>query len=94
MCVAWLFLFDYFLSTRCVYPQIGRAFEAPIVHKTLLCDHMLLLAPFIAYFLKKIYSLRKNTLIFLGFERGLSHQSQLVFICVLLELGLDWEKAA
>ena len=54
MCVALSFLFGYLLSTRCVCPQIGRAFEAPIGHKTLLCDHMLLLAPFIAYFLKKL----------------------------------------
>ena len=62
MCVALSFLFGYLLSTRCVYPQLGRTFEAPIGHKTLLCDHMLLLAPFIAYFLKKNYSLRQNTL--------------------------------
>ena len=38
---------------RYVYPQLGRAFEAPIGHKTLLCGHMMLLAPFIAYFPKK-----------------------------------------
>jgi len=54
MCVALSFLFGYLLSTRCGYPQIGRAFEASIDHKTLLCDHMLLLAPFVAYFAKKI----------------------------------------
>ena len=57
MCVALSFLFGYLLSTRCVYPQIGRAFEAPIGHKTLLCGHMVLLAHFIEYFLKKNYSL-------------------------------------
>ena len=62
MCVALSFLFGYLLSTRCVCSQIGRAFEASIDHKTLLCDHMLHLAPFIAYFLKKNYSLRQNTL--------------------------------
>ena len=54
MCVAWLFLFGYLLSTRCVYQQIGRTFEAPIGCKTLLCGYMVLLAPFVAYFLKKI----------------------------------------
>ena len=56
MCVALLFLFGYLLSTHCVYPQIGRAFEAPIGHKTLLCGHMVLLATFVVYFLKKNYS--------------------------------------
>ena len=51
--------------------------------------------PFIAYFLKKKYSLRQNILKKnWGFERGHSHQSQLVFIWVLLKLGLDWEQAA
>ena len=55
MCVALSFLFSYLLSTRYVYPQIGRAFEAPIGHKTLLCGHMMLLAPFVAYFLKNNY---------------------------------------
>ena len=51
--------------------------------------------PLIAYFHKKNNSLRQN--IFektWGFERGHSHQSQLVFIWILLELGLDWEQAA
>ena len=62
MCVALSFLFCYLLSTRCGCRQIGRAFEASIDHKTLLCDHMLLLASFIAYFLKKNYSLRQNIL--------------------------------
>ena len=51
--------FLLFLSNRCVYQQIGRAFEAPIGHKTLLCGHMVLLAPFVAYFLKKNYSRRQ-----------------------------------
>jgi len=60
MCVALSFLFCYLLSTRCVYPQIGRVFHAPIGHKTLLCGHMVLLAPFIVYFLKRNYSLRQN----------------------------------
>ena len=50
--------------------------------------------PFIVYFLKKNYSLRQNTLKIWGFERSHSHQSQLVFIWILLELGLDWEQAA
>ena len=59
MCVALSFLFGYLLSTRCVYPQIGRAFEAPIGHKTLLCGYMVLLAPFVAYFLKNNYSQRQ-----------------------------------
>ena len=59
MCVALLFLFDYLLSTHYVYPQIGRAFEAPIGHKTLLCGHMMLLTLFIAYFLKMNYSRRQ-----------------------------------
>ena len=59
MCVALSFLFGYLLSTRCVYPQIGRAFEAPIGHKTLLCGHMVLLTPFVAYFLKNNYSRRQ-----------------------------------
>ena len=62
MCVALLFLFYYLLSTRCVCPQLGRSFEAPIGHKTLLCGHMVLLSPFTAYFSKKNYSLRQNTL--------------------------------
>ena len=51
--------------------------------------------PLIAYFLKKNYSLRQN--IFeknWGFERGHSHQSQLVFIWIFLKLELDWEQAA
>ena len=74
MCVALSF-FCYLLSTRCVCPQLGRAFEASIDHKTLLCDHMLLLASFIAYFLKKNYSLRqKNFEIFEGL-REVSHIS-------------------
>ena len=59
MCVALSFLFGYILSTRCVYPQIGRAFEAPIGHKTLLCGYMVLLAPFVAYLLKNNYSQRQ-----------------------------------
>ena len=62
LCVALSFLFGYLLSTRYVYPQIGRAFEAPIGHKTLLYGHMVILAPFITYFLKKNYSLRQNIL--------------------------------
>ena len=62
MCVALLFLFGYLLSTRCVCPLIGRTFDAPIDHKTLLCGHMVLLAPFIAYFLKRNYNLRQNIL--------------------------------
>ena len=33
MCVALSFLFGYLLSTRCVCPQIGRAFEASIDSK-------------------------------------------------------------
>ena len=59
MCVALSFLFGYLLSTRCAYPQIGRAFEAPIGQKTLLCGHMMLLALFVAYFLKMNYSQRQ-----------------------------------
>ena len=50
--------------------------------------------PLIAYFLKKNYSLRQIFWKFWGFERGHPHQSQLVFIWILLELGLDWEQAA
>ena len=53
------------------------------------------ICPLIAYFLKKNYSLRQNILKKIGrFERGHSHQSQLVFIWLLFELGLDWEQAA
>ena len=69
------FLFGYLLSTRCVYPQIGRAFEASIDHKTLLCDHMLHLAPFIAYFLKNNYSQRQIILKKLEGLREVSHIS-------------------
>ena len=75
MYVALTFLFGYLLSTRYVYPQIGRAFVAPIGHKTLLCDHMVLLAPFIAYFLKKNYLLRQNTLKKFEGLREVSHIS-------------------
>ena len=60
MCVALSFLFGYLLSTHCVYPQIGRAFEAPIGHKTLLCDHMLLLALLLPIFLKIIIAQGKK----------------------------------
>ena len=85
MCVVLLFLFGYFLSTRCVYPQIGRAFEAPIGHKTLLCGHIVLLAPFIAYFLKNNYSRRQNTLKILRvWER--SH----ILVSIGVYLALIW----
>ena len=60
------------------------------------CLSFIFNCPLIAYFLKKNYSLRQN--IFekknWGFERGHSHQSQLVFIWIFFELGLDWEQAA
>ena len=51
--------------------------------------------PFIAYFLKKNYSLRQN-IFFKKIEglRGQSYQSQLVFIWILSKLRLDWEQAA
>ena len=87
MCVALSFLFGYLLSTRGVYPQIGRAFEAPIGHKTLLYGHMELLTPFIAYFLKKNYSLRQNTLkILRAWERSLTSVPIRVYLC-LIEVG-------
>ena len=88
MCVALSFLFGYLLSTRCVCPQLGRAFEAPIGHKTLLCGHMMLLALFIAYFLKKNYSLRQNILKNLRvWERSLTSVQIGVYLG-LIEVGI------
>ena len=43
--------------------------------------------PFVAYFPKKNYSRRQIILIFLGFERSLSYQSQFVFLLGLIEVG-------
>jgi hypothetical protein len=47
---------------------------------------------FIAYFLKKNTRLRNFILKIVRVERGLSYQFQLVFIWLLLELELGWEK--
>ena len=86
-CVLLCRFFGYLVSTRCVYPQIGRAFEAPIGHKTLLCGHMVLLGPFIAHFLKKNYNLRQNTLKnFRAWERSLTLVPIDVYLC-LIEVG-------
>ena len=94
MCVALSFLFDYLLSIRCVRQQIGRAFEPPIGYKPYwvpTCCSSTLLLPI---FLERTTAEGKLFWKIWGFERGLSYQSQLVFICVLLKLGLDWEKVA
>ena len=87
MCVALLFLFGYLLSTRCVYPQIGRAFEASIDSKPYCVATCYSLPLFIAYFLKKNYSLRQNTLKKLrAWERSLTSVPIGVYLC-LIEVG-------
>ena len=75
-------------------PQIGRAFEAPIGYKpywVATCCSSTLLLPI---FLERTIAEGKVFWKIWGFERGLSYLSQLVFIWVLLELGLDWEKSS
>ena len=71
------------LTSNQIYIQVLRMHECCFVV-------YLNLPSCLPIFLKKNYSLRQNILkTFKVFERGHSHRSQLVFIWILFELGLD-----